>query len=135
MHQLGHYNLVSLIFGTTIPTSLNILMKCFLRLYIYNWHCTYRNAIRASNFACALSRSPTMLSIPLVLTNVQISRNMIHYIHLYLSPHTVMHYLGRTSMRPMQHIHVYTSFMQHYTMSLSGVLQKISSNNIIRITK
>ena len=29
----GHYNLVSLIFGTTIPTSFNILMKCFLHLF------------------------------------------------------------------------------------------------------
>ena len=27
--------------------------------------CTYRNIIRASNFACALSRSPTMLCIQL----------------------------------------------------------------------
>ena len=37
-------------------------------VYICNPYCTYRNAVRASNFACALSRSPTMLSIPLVLT-------------------------------------------------------------------
>ena len=29
VHQLGYYNLVSLIFGTTIPTSFNILTKCF----------------------------------------------------------------------------------------------------------
>ena len=35
MHQSGYYNLVSFIFGTTIPTSFNILMKCFLHLYIY----------------------------------------------------------------------------------------------------
>ena len=28
----GYYNLVSLIFGTTIPTSFNILMKYFLHL-------------------------------------------------------------------------------------------------------
>ena len=35
MHHLGYYNLVSLFFGTTIPTSFNILMKCFLH-FIYN---------------------------------------------------------------------------------------------------
>ena len=29
-------------------------------------HCTYRNIVRASNFACTLSRSPTMHSIQLV---------------------------------------------------------------------
>ena len=29
--------------------------------------CTYRNVIRASNFACTLSHSPTMCSIPLLL--------------------------------------------------------------------
>ena len=32
MHHSGYYNLVSFIFGTTIPTSSNILMKCFLHL-------------------------------------------------------------------------------------------------------
>ena len=32
VHHSGHYNLVSLIFGTTIPTSFNILMKCFFTL-------------------------------------------------------------------------------------------------------
>ena len=30
MHHSGYYNLVSFIFGTTIPISFNILMKCFL---------------------------------------------------------------------------------------------------------
>ena len=34
-------------------------------------HCTYRNVIHASNFACALSRSPTICSIQLV---IQLSR-------------------------------------------------------------
>ena len=34
MHHSGYYNLVSFIFGTTIPTSFNILMKCFLH-FIY----------------------------------------------------------------------------------------------------
>ena len=34
MHHSGYYNLVSLIFGTTIPTSFNILIKCFLH-FIY----------------------------------------------------------------------------------------------------
>ena len=35
MHHSGYY-LVSLIFGTTIPTSFNILVKCFLHfIYIY----------------------------------------------------------------------------------------------------
>ena len=29
MHHWTYYNLASLIFGTTIPTSFNILMKCF----------------------------------------------------------------------------------------------------------
>ena len=29
-------------------------------------HCTYCNVIRASNFACTLSRSPTILCIQLV---------------------------------------------------------------------
>ena len=33
MHHLGYYNLVTLIFGTTISTSFNILMKCFLHLF------------------------------------------------------------------------------------------------------
>ena len=33
MYHLGYF-LVSLIFGTTIPTSFNILMKCFLHLFI-----------------------------------------------------------------------------------------------------
>ena len=32
VHHLGHYNLVSLLFGITIPTSFNILMKCFYTL-------------------------------------------------------------------------------------------------------
>ena len=35
MHHSGYYNLVSLIFGTTIPTSFNILMKCFLHVDTY----------------------------------------------------------------------------------------------------
>ena len=33
MHHSDYY-FVSLIFGTTIPTSFNILVKCFLHLYI-----------------------------------------------------------------------------------------------------
>ena len=32
VHHLGYYSLVSLVFGTTIPTSFNI-MKCFLHLF------------------------------------------------------------------------------------------------------
>ena len=35
MNHSGYYNLVSFIFGTTIPTSFNILMKCFLHLFYY----------------------------------------------------------------------------------------------------
>ena len=30
-----HHSLVSLIFDTTIPTSFNILVKCFLHLFLY----------------------------------------------------------------------------------------------------
>ena len=37
---------------------------------ICNPPCTYRNAVRASNFVCALFRSPTMVSISLVSNNV-----------------------------------------------------------------
>ena len=33
VHHSGYYSLVSLVFGTTIPTSFNILMKCFLHLF------------------------------------------------------------------------------------------------------
>ena len=33
VHHSGHYNLVSLMFGTTIPISFNILMKWFLHLF------------------------------------------------------------------------------------------------------
>ena len=51
----------------------------FIRIYIFVLHCTYRNVIRATNFACihtvtlyvlilgAHSRSPTMRSIQLVV--------------------------------------------------------------------
>ena len=35
LFTVGHYNLVPLIFGTTIPTSFNILMKCFLHFSYY----------------------------------------------------------------------------------------------------
>ena len=38
MHHSGYYNPVSLIFGTTIPTSFNILMKC---LYILWGQCPH----------------------------------------------------------------------------------------------
>ena len=37
-----------------------------LHVYIFvMWHCTYRNVIHASNFACTLSCLPTMRSIQL----------------------------------------------------------------------
>ena len=42
MHYSGYYNLVSLIFGTTIPTSFNILVKCFYTCYNSN---TMQNSI------------------------------------------------------------------------------------------
>ena len=41
VHHSRHYNLVSLIFGTTIPTSFNILMKCFLH---------FNNLLRVGTF-------------------------------------------------------------------------------------
>ena len=35
VHHSGYYSLVSLIFGTIIPTSFNILMKCFYTCKIH----------------------------------------------------------------------------------------------------
>ena len=43
VHHSGYYSLVSLVFGTTIPTSFNILMKCFLH-FIY-MQCTYASIV------------------------------------------------------------------------------------------
>ena len=37
VHHLGYYSLVSLVFGTTIPTSFNILMKLFFTLVYKPW--------------------------------------------------------------------------------------------------
>ena len=48
MHHSGHY-LVSLIFGTTIPTSFNILVKCFFTLYT---HTLYRVMQVAHKYSC-----------------------------------------------------------------------------------
>ena len=64
-------------------------------------HCTYCNAVRDSNFACALSRSPTMRSIQLVIiiytckyvytANLSIKPVKIHlHVHVYLAYYNVV---------------------------------------------
>ena len=72
------------------------------RMYVCNYrHCTYRNVIiYASNFACTLSRSPTMCSIQLVSTD-NVNRSLVHlsvclvgfwYSHVqYLNLNSVTH--------------------------------------------
>ena len=53
-------NIYYLASGVSLPSHVNIY------IFICDGRCTYHNIIRASNFACALSRSPTMLCIQLV---------------------------------------------------------------------
>ena len=51
--------------GASPPSDLNGLFF-YICIYVCDGQCTYHNVICASNFACALSRSPTMRSIQLV---------------------------------------------------------------------
>ena len=48
------------------PSDVNGQFSIYIYLYICNPHCTYCYAVRASNCAYALSRSPIMHSISLV---------------------------------------------------------------------
>ena len=68
MHHSGYYNRVSFIFGTTIPTSFIILMKCFLHLYnsVLSTDATFevRNLNRRMSslaFMCAITQCSWIL--------------------------------------------------------------------------
>ena len=65
--ELQFYLLAS---GASPPSHVN---GPILYIYVMGDACTYRNIICASNFACALSHSPTMLCIQLVYIHVRIT--------------------------------------------------------------
>ena len=59
LHISGCYNLVPLIFGTTIPTSFNILVKCFLHFITSAWWNVYplfKNTFQNTYFKTHISK-------------------------------------------------------------------------------
>ena len=66
------------------------ILYIYICLYVCDGHCTYCNVICASNFACALSRSPTTCSIQLVDTYIVPSGMLLHAKEVYSIGRDVM---------------------------------------------
>ena len=72
-----HFDLVSILFGTSIPTSFNILVKMFLHLYIYyTAGLLYLDPHKPNQWKCRRTSSLIMM-MPLLIGSMILSQTTI----------------------------------------------------------